>query len=82
MMPIGLLKDIMISYFFLKEIKWMEELLLDNRIFKDRFKYWSRNIDVAKDMLFPALWLAVGYTLWLRKIYNYENYKSLIIKYL
>lgn len=39
-MPIGLLKDIMIFYYIFKKIKRMEELLLDNRIFKDRFEYW------------------------------------------
>lgn len=41
----------------------MEELLLDNRIFKDRVKYWQSNLDIAKDMLFQVLWFVVGNTL-------------------
>jgi hypothetical protein len=41
----------------------MEELLTDNRIFKDRCQYWKSNINVAKDMLFQVLWSVVGYSL-------------------
>jgi len=41
----------------------MEELLNDNRIFKDRFKYWCSTVHIVKDMLLLGLWLVVGYTL-------------------
>lgn len=41
----------------------MEELLTDNRIFKDRSKCRENYIDVAKDMLFQELWFVVGNTL-------------------
>jgi len=41
----------------------MEELLTDNRIFKDRRKYREGLLDIAKDMLFLELWYEVGYTL-------------------
>jgi hypothetical protein len=41
----------------------MEELLTDNRIFKDRCKYWKGNIDITKDMPFQVLWFVVGNTL-------------------
>jgi hypothetical protein len=41
----------------------MEELLTDNRIFKDRCKYRQSYLDIAKDMLFLVLWFVVGYTL-------------------
>ena len=60
----------------------MEELLTDNRIFKDRCKYWESYLDVAKDMRFLVLWIVEGYTLRLRKIYNYEFYKNFSLKFL
>ena len=60
----------------------MEELLTDNRIFKDRRQCWESYFDIAKDTLFQVLWYEGGYTLWLRKIYNYENYKNFSLKYL
>lgn len=41
----------------------MEELLTDNRIFKDRSSCRQSKLDVAKDMLFQVLWFVVGYTL-------------------
>jgi hypothetical protein len=37
--PKGLLKDIMIFYYIYKKAIWIEELLNNNRIFKERFKY-------------------------------------------
>lgn len=37
--PLGLLKDIMNSYYLSQETYRIEELLNTNRIFKERFKY-------------------------------------------
>nr|BAB08104.1 NADH dehydrogenase subunit 7 [Physarum polycephalum] len=82
-LPIGLLNDI---YEFLtpfsKKLNDMEELLTDNRIFKDRVVNIGKvTYDVAKDHAFSGVMVrGSGIPYDLRKIYNYENYNEFNFK--
>jgi NADH-quinone oxidoreductase subunit D len=60
----------------------MEELLTDNRIFKDRVVNIGRvSYDIAKDHAFSGVMVrGSGIPYDLRKIYNYENYNEFTFK--
>jgi NADH dehydrogenase (ubiquinone) Fe-S protein 2 len=84
-LPVGILNDI---YEFLKpfskKLNDMEELLTDNRIFKDRVVNIGKvTYDVAKDHAFSGVMVrGSGIPYDLRKIYNYEFYKNFSLKFL
>jgi len=82
-LPVGILNDI---YEFLKpfskKLNDMEELLTDNRIFKDRVVNIGKvTYDVAKDHAFSGVMVrGSGIPYDLRKIYNYEFYNEFQFK--
>lgn len=81
--PLGILNDI---YEFLlpfsTKLNDMEELLTNNRIFKDRVLHIGKvSYDIAKDHSFSGVMTrGSGIPYDLRKIYNYENYNEFNFK--
>lgn len=82
-LPIGLLNDI---YHFLapfsKKLIDMEELLLDNRIFKARIcNVGNIDYNIARNHAFSGVMVrGSGIPHDLRKVYNYENYNEFQFK--